>query len=232
MKSQKEYGNLDNQKIKKQKNNILNFDFLSEERKDYILLSEELNAILDIPKLSKKIFNIILDDKTLNKLSVGDILEKYENFTKIQLIKIRRYIHSHLYDKNPLFVSDLIDCANWNNIESDIIFDFCINAIKKYRTSPIVLSAITYVFEHMKISQSVVVVPIFDRLLNNKTYYQDCQIIASFCLFRITMNPKYLQVIKELTILDNELHNVLINKMLHMDYNKKNCFFYQKDDFI
>ena len=32
-------------------------------------------------------------------------------------------------------------------------------------------------------------------------------------------------------VLDNELQNVLINKMLHLDYNKKNCFFYRKDDF-
>lgn len=231
MKSQKEYGNLDNQKTKRQKNNILNFDLTSLEKKDYILLSEELNAILDVPKLSRKVFNIILDDKTLNKLSVGDILEKYENFTKVQLIEIRKYIHSHLHDKNLLFVSDLIDCANWNNIESDIIFDFCIDVIKRHRTSSIVLSSITYVFEHMKISQSIVVVPVFNRILNNKTYYQDCQIIAAFCLFRITMNPKYLQLIKELIVLDNELQNVLINKMLHLDYNKKNCFFYRKDDF-
>ena len=59
-----------------------------------------------------------------------------------------------------------------------------------------VLSAIMYVFEHMRITQSVRVVPVLERVVNNKTYYQNCQIIAAFCLFRITMNPQYLQIIE------------------------------------
>lgn len=59
-----------------------NPDFLYIERRGYILSTEELNMILNVPKLSKKVFNIILDGKSLNKLSVGDILEKYENFMK------------------------------------------------------------------------------------------------------------------------------------------------------
>ena len=130
-----------------------NPDFLYIERRGYILSTEELNMILNVPKLSKKVFNIILDGKSLNKLSVGDILEKYENFTEIQLMEIRKYIHLHLHDKNLLFVSDLIDCANWNNIESADIFDFCIDTIKKRCTPVVVSSAVIYVFEHMKISQ-------------------------------------------------------------------------------
>lgn len=208
-----------------------NPDFLYIERRGYILSTEELNMILNVPKLSKKVFNIILDGKSLNKLSVGDILEKYENFTEIQLMEIWKYIHLHLHDKNLLFVSDLIDCANWNNIESADIFDFCIDTIKKHRTPVVVSSAIIYVFEHMKISQSELVVPVFERVLNNKTYYQDCQIVAAFCLFRITMNPKYMQLVKELAAVDKELYTVLKNKLLAMDYNK-NCFFYNEDDFI
>jgi hypothetical protein len=52
--------------------------------------------------------------------------------------------------------------------------------IKKRRTPTVVLSAIVYVFEHMRISQSILVVPIFERVVTDKTYYQDCQIIAAF----------------------------------------------------
>ena len=136
--------------------------------------------ILNSPKLPKRVFDIIMNGKTLDKLSVGDILEKYENFTDRQLKEIRRYIHANINDKSLLFVSDLIDCANWNNIESDIIFDFCMKTIKKRRTPTVVLSAIVYVFEHMRISQSILVVPIFERVVTDKTYYQDCQIIAAF----------------------------------------------------
>ena len=160
-------------------------------------------------------------------------MEKYENFTEQQLNVIKRYIHIHLHDKNPLFVSDLIDCANNNNIESAIIFDFCMDTIKKRRAPAMVLSAIMYVFEHMRITQSIRVVPVLERVVNNKTYYQNCQIIAAFCLFRITMNPQYLQMIEGLVAFNKELQIVLINKMLNMNYNnsKRYFFYYEKNAF-
>ncbi len=227
---QKEYANLDNQRTRKQNNNMTNLDFLYRNCDEYILLSEELDVILNTPKLSKRAFDTIIDDNTLDKLSIGDILEKYENFTEQQLNVIKRYIHSHLHDKNPLFVSDLIDCANNNNIESAIIFDFCMDTIKKRRAPAMVLSAIMYVFEHMRITQSIRVVPVLERVVNNKTYYQNCQIIAAFCLFRITMNPQYLQMIEGLVAFNKELQIVLINKMLNMNYNnsKRYFFYYEK----
>jgi hypothetical protein len=233
MKRQKEHANPGNQKKKKRKDNFQNLVFLYNSQGAYILLTEELDIILKLPKLTTEVFNVILDDRTLDKLSTGDILEKYEHFTERQLGIINKYIHSHLYDKNTLFVSDLIDCANWNNIESDTIFDFCLDTIKKRRTLPMVLSAIMYVFEHMRISQSIYVVPVLERVINNKTYCQNCRIIAAFCLFRITMNPMYLQIIKELVSIDKDLHIVLTNKMLLMDYNRnKRYFFYGKEDFL
>ena len=233
MKKQKEPASPGSQKTKKQKDNSKSLGFLSENRGAYILLNEELDTILNLPKLTTEVFTIILDDQTLDKLSIGDILEKYEHFTKGQLKIIKQYIHGHLYDKNTLFVSDLIDCANWNSIESPTIFNFCLDTIKKRRALSIVLSAIMYVFEHMRISQSIYVVPVLERVINNKTYCQNCKIIAAFCLFRITINPKYLQIIKELVSMDNYLHIVLTNKMLLMDYNRnKRCFFYGKEDFL
>lgn len=233
MKRQKEHANPGNQKTRKQKDNMQHLDFLHINRTSYVLLNEELDMILNSPKLPTWAINVILDDRTLDKLSTGDILEKYEHFTERQIGIINKYIHIHLYDKNTLFVSDLIDCANWNNIESDTIFNFCLDTIKKRRTLSLVLSAILYVFEHMRISQSIYVVPILERVINNKTYCQNCQIIAAFCLFRITMNPRFIQIIKELVSIDKDLHIVLTNKMLLMDYNRnKRCFFYGKEDFL
>lgn len=209
------------------------FDFIFYNGESYILSSEELNTVLKTSYLTNRIINTILDDKTLDKLSVGDILDKYDYFTEKQVKKIEKYIYSHLKEKNSLFISDLIDCANRNNIESDIIFNFCINTIKKRRSSAIVLSSIVYLFEHMKIVQSVQLVPLFERVLNNKTYYQDCQVVSAFCLFRITMNPKYLNYIKELIQIDETLRDVIRNKMLLMDYNKnKRLFYYTIEDFI
>ena len=85
----------------------------------------------------------------------------------------------------------------------------------------------------MKIVQSIQLVPLFERVINNKTYYQDCQVVSAFCLFRITMNPKYLNYIKELTQIDETLRDVIRNKMLLMDYNKnKRLFYYTIEDFI
>lgn len=209
------------------------FDFIFYNGESYILSSEELNTVLKTSYLTNRIINTILDDKTLDKLSIGDILDKYDYFTEKQVKKIEKYIYSHLKEKNSLFISDLIDCANRNNIESDIIFNFCINTIKKRRSSAIVLSSIVYLFEHMKIVQSVQLVPLFERVINNKTYYQDCQVVSAFCLFRITMNPKYLNYIKELTQIDETLRDVIRNKMLLMDYNKnKRLFYYTIEDFI
>lgn len=209
------------------------FDFIFYNGESYILSSEELNTVLKTSYLTNRIINTILDDKTLDKLSIGDILDKYDYFTEKQVKKIEKYIYSHLKEKNSLFISDLIDCANRNNIESDIIFNFCINTIKKRRSSAIVLSSIVYLFEHMKIVQSVQLVPLFERVLNNKTYYQDCQVVSAFCLFRITMNPKYLNYIKELIQIDETLRDVIRNKMLLMDYNKnKRLFYYTIEDFI
>lgn len=209
------------------------FDFIFYNGESYILSSEELNTVLKTSYLTNRIINTILDDKTLDKLSIGDILDKYDYFTEKQVKKIEKYIYSHLKEKNSLFISDLIDCANRNNIESDIIFNFCINTIKKRRSSAIVLSSIVYLFEHMKIVQSVQLVPLFERVINNKTYYQDCQVVSAFCLFRITMNPKYLNYIKELTQIDETLRDVIRNKMLLMDYNKnRRLFYYTIEDFI
>lgn len=209
------------------------FDFIFYNGESYILSSEELNTVLKTSYLTNRIINTILDDKTLDKLSIGYILDKYDYFTEKQVKKIEKYIYSHLKEKNSLFISDLIDCANRNNIESDIIFNFCINTIKKRRSSAIVLSSIVYLFEHMKIVQSVQLVPLFERVINNKTYYQDCQVVSAFCLFRITMNPKYLNYIKELTQIDETLRDVIRNKMLLMDYNKnKRLFYYTIEDFI
>ena len=98
------------------------FDFIFYNGESYILSSEELNTVLKTSYLTNRIINTILDDKTLDKLSIGDILDKYDYFTEKQVKKIEKYIYSHLKEKNSLFISDLIDCANRNNIESDIIF--------------------------------------------------------------------------------------------------------------
>ena len=67
---------------------MANLDFLYRNCDEYILLSKELDVILNTPKLSKKAFNTIIDDNTLDKLSIGDILVKYENFTEQQLNEI------------------------------------------------------------------------------------------------------------------------------------------------
>lgn len=211
--------------------NMGKFDFIIQNGESYFLSSDELNTILKAPRLSNRIIDTILDDKTLNKLSVGDILDKYDFFTEKQVKKIEKYIYTHLKDRNQLFISDLIDCANRNNIESDILFNFCINTIKNRRSSAIVLSSIAYVFEHMRIVQSVQIVPLFDRIINNKTYYQDCQVVSAFCLFRITMNPKYINYIRELIQIDDTLLDVIRNRMLLMDYNKnKRLFYFTIDD--
>ena len=130
-----------------------------------------------------------------------------------------------IYDKNGLFVSDLIDAANFNNIHG--LFDICIEFIKKRKPSLVVLASLDYVFEHINFHEIDQVIRAFNRVLNNKKYYQNCQTVASFFLFRLTMDFRYFDFLKSLVLEGGEInHIVLENMLMGMDYNKKKYFHY------
>jgi len=151
-----------------------------EEVKNLEIVSDNfLKEILELPK-----------EKLSSRLFQGEFLEKFECFTSSQLQTIEQFIHQRINDKDAVFVSSLINCANFNNILS--LHDICIEFVKRrVRNSLIVLASLTYLFEHMNFHDIHRIVPAFNRVLKKKKYYQNCQTAASFYLFRITHQQEY-----------------------------------------
>jgi len=198
-------------------NEIKTFNKAFEEWKKLEVVSDNfLEEILNLPKILG------------NKLFQGEFLEEFEYFTSSQLQMIERFIHKNINDKDCLFVSSLIDCANLNHILS--IHDICLEFIRRRRSSHIVLAALNYLFGHLNFHNIDRIVAAFNRVLNNKKYYQNCQTIASFYLFRITHHQKYYDFLKSLVLEGGEInHIVLKNSLQGMDYNKRKYFAYFDD---
>ena len=138
---------------------------------------------------------------------------------------IEQFIHQRIHDRDGIFVNSLINCANFNHILS--FHDICIEIIKRRRNSYVVLAALDYLFEHMNFHDIHRIVAVFNRVLNNKKYYQNCQTMASFYLFRITHHKKHYDFLKELILEGDDLNYVVLkNSLQGMDYNKKRYFAY------
>ena len=177
--------------------------------------------------ISDKVLQVILELSD-NRIFQGDLLEEFEYFTSSQLQVIEQFIHQRIHDRDSVFVSSLISCANFNHILS--FHDICIEFIKRKRNHLVVLSALDYLFEHMNFHNIHIIVTAFNRVLNNKKYYQNCQTMASFYLFRITHHQKYYDFLKSLVSEGNEInHLVLKNSLQGMDYNKRKYFAYFDD---
>ena len=202
-----------------------------------VLCANELNSFAKIygelkeqKIVSDRVLEEILklSDNLDNRLFQGDFLETFEDFTSSQLRMIEQFIHQRIYDKDSLFVSSLIECANFNQILS--FHDICIEFIKRKRNNLVVLSALGYLFEHMNFHDIDRIVTTFNRVLNNKKYYQNCQTKASFYLFRITHHQKYYDFLKNLVLEGDEINYlVLKNSLQGMNYNKRKYFAYFDD---
>ena len=85
-----------------------------------------------------------------------------------------------------------------------------------------VLSSINYITENIKLFYIKEIVSNMRRILDNSNYYQNTQICAALCLFRVTHNKEYLQEIKDWFDID-ENKEFLTNK-LKSEYYKKIYF--------
>lgn len=217
----------DKVKIKKSKVVMENEDSIikilkSKETKSFCNIHEELKKG---KMISDKVLNEILtlSNNLDNRLFQGDILEDFEYFTSSQLKIIESFILQRIYDKDYLFVSSLIECANFNNILS--IYEICLKFIEQRRHFAVVSAALCYIFEHLNFHKIHRIVAAFNRVLNNKKYHQNCQTLASFFLFRITMNEKYFYFLKSLILEGGDNNRIVLDNILKgMDYNNKKYF--------
>jgi len=153
---------------------------------------------------------------------VSTFLEEFENFSEEQFLSLEKYINDNLNLEDKDFVSDLIDFASdWSlNINYKKILSFL--DIDNDKNHFIVLSSVNYITENIKLFYVKEIVAKMRNILDNSNYYQNTQISAALCLFRITHNKKYLLEIKGWFDID-ENKEFLSNK-LKKEYYKTMYF--------
>ena len=173
--------------------------------------------------IANKVLEYILNME--DKLVAGEFLESFIYLSNEQLESVKQYISLHINDKDHLFVSSLIECANVNGFVS--FYDQFLDIICSRRNDLVVLAALDFIFDNLQFYKIKDIVRVFRRVINNKNYYQNCQVVASLYLFRITMSKEYLDFLYEL-ILDFGEQNFMIlkNVLKNTGFNNKKYFFY------
>jgi len=194
---------------------------------DFDLSHEALELLMQQEHISDRMLEAILGLEN-EKFIQGEFLERFEFFSASQIQIIEQFIHQHINDRDYLFASCLIDCANFNNMLS--INDICVEFVEKRRYDCVVIAALDYIFEHMNFHDIARVVRLFNRVLNNKSYYQNCQTIASFHLFRLTHHSKYYDFLKSLVLEGGKINYMALKNCLQKRcYNHKQYFAYHDD---
>ena len=192
---------------------------------EYSVGRRTLSELLTKGKLPFKDFREILLLK--EKLIVANFLEEYQYFDKENLEYMQTYILEHLNNNDRLFVSDLIEFASyWDLI---IPFEKCLELVKVYKGDNhfVQLAIINYIFENMKYNYIEETVRALSSILDNPHLYQNVQVKAAFTLFRITMNPTYLNDLIDLIVngdVDNNKEQ--LNNILKWNYNQREFFSY------
>lgn len=185
-----------------------------------------IELILEESSIDNDLFNFILSIE--DKLVVAEFLEKYDSFSKEQLLILESYIHKNLNSVDPLFVSDLIEIANLNDIQS--VFYPCIDFAKNPKNdSNVVLSSIFYICENLRLHNIELVFNTLNKILDDSEYYQNCELVASFFLFRFSHEKKYFIRVKDLVDNGQEMNIEVLKNLLDLDYNTRSYFAYSDD---
>jgi len=175
---------------------------------------------------SKRLDNDLLDyllsiEETVD---ISDCLFSRTNYTKTQLKKIKEYIKNNIHTHSePDFIFDLIDFAAFWKI--DDFWDDCIGFIDNPDEDRLViLISINYIYERMTIEDLPQVKTVFDKVVNSAEYYQNCQTVAAFYLFRLTHDRQYYEYLKESMPLDNGGNKPVLKNLLNETYNQQEVF--------
>ena len=156
---------------------------------DYTIASKVLNSLLDKQLELEDIKQIMSIE---NKLIIADFLGEYTYFSDNDLAYINSYITINIDNEDRLFVSDLIEFAIEFNLSLpyEKCLDFLLN--HKDENAYVLLAAIDYIFENLNFYYIDTIVLRFENIINNPEHNQSAQVKASFALFRITLDEKYL----------------------------------------
>lgn len=143
------------------------------------------------------------DDELLDVLSLEDndlivvFLEGVREFTENQLQFLESFVNQNLLNGNRDFVSDLIFIAkDWS---LDLPYKLILSNLQNWAESErdVVLASIYYISENIKLGYIDDIFSQLVNIINDSRYFQNTQIIASICLFRITQDENYLTNIKD-----------------------------------
>ncbi len=170
-------------------------------------------------------FILALEDELL----IADFLLNYAYFNQKQLNIIRKYIRKHIVTHpDECFRNDLITFACYWEITD--FWDECLEMIENPNESHLViLSALSYIYERMQITDLPRVKEAFDKVLNEGNYYQNCQTVAAFYLFRLTLSQEYYEYLKESMPLNQGINRNVLKNLLEEEYNQTPYFAYYEE---
>ncbi len=192
---------------------LLSNDSLDNERAIEIISEQKL--------ISNKILEYILQLEDI--YDIVECLFACNFFSKKQLKRLKKFIKKNLYHKDEVFRNELINFAFYWHM--DYFWKDCISFIKNPNESSIVIIiSIDYIYECMNIDDLPKVKELFEKVINNDNYYQNCQTVAAFYLFRLTHKKKYYNYLKESMLLNNGVNKVVLKNLLKVKYNQAEYF--------
>jgi len=191
----------------------------SESGSDYDTVFREFG---ESKSISDELLDYVLSmDDTMD---IMDCLFERSHFTKKQLKTIAQFIKKHIKThSDPVFRNELINFAfNW---QMDDFWDDCIGFIENSNEhSILIIISLHYIYERMTIENLPQVKTVFDTVVNSTEYYQNCQTVAAFYLFRLTHDRQYYEYLKESMPLDNGGNKPVLKNLLNETYNQQEVF--------
>ena len=183
-------------------------EVIAQVQKGVQLTSQDLKYILNIPE----------------KSLIGDFLIEIDSFTEEQLKIIENYVISNFDHEDRDFVSDLIDVATTESL--NLPYTRCLQLLNNSseRESYVVSSVISYIMSQPKFNFIDEIFLALTNILEDSSFYQNAQVKASFCLFRMTHDKKYLQDLIDLVEEGQEINRELLKNILLLDCNSSMYF--------
>jgi|GEM_PF-3045785 len=198
-------------------------NIIDELNSDHILGTARLRALLDNGILPAEDIDAILALKSV--LIIADFLTQYQHFSKENIHTVHKFILDNLNHKNKLFVSDLIEFAEYWELE--LPYQQCIKLLNKFKADNtyVQLAMIDYLYTNLKLKHIDAITKALNEVLENPECNQSVQVKSAFFLFRITHKKKYLTALVDLVV-NGDGNKTLLKNILLSNFNGSDYFEY------
>jgi hypothetical protein len=187
-------------------------------------------------RITNEIFEFILAtyyiESELYAGFIGRFIIDYNHLNGRQQSRLKKYIREQI-SKNPLdsyFLYDLLDAAtSWDMVD---FYNDCLDFIEKYAKDDIlVLAALSYIFENTSLYEVPNVIKTFEKVCEDPNYIQNCQVAATFYLYRWTQKAEYLDFLKELIDFNTSDNDKVLRNLLS-EYAHQPAYFAMHDELM